>query len=129
MRLRWARRRASWVALGVAYLLFVQAILGGLAIGASAAPAAFDPLSALCRTDDGAGPARPDQPAQHPHLPDCCTTGCSMFGGYPVPTVVAALLVPHLAGTTEPAPLPAAPVAAAPQRSPANPRAPPPAQA
>lgn len=125
MRMRWARKRASWVALGAAYLLFVQAILGGLAIGASAAPA-FDPLSALCRADDGAAaPARPDQPAGHPHLPDCCTTGCSMFSGAPVPAFVAVLLVPHLAGRTEPAPLPLAPVATAPQRSPANPRAPP----
>lgn len=125
MRMRWARKRASWVALGAAYLLFVQAILGGLAIGASAAPAAFDPLSALCRTDDGAAPARQDQPAGHPHLPDCCTTGCAMFGGAPVPGFVAVLLVPHLAGRSEPAPLSLAPVAAAPQRSPANPRAPP----
>ena len=123
MRLRWARKRASWVALGAAYLLFVQAILGGLAIGASAAT--LDPLSALCRTDDGAGPVRQDPPADHPHLPDCCTTGCAMFGGAPVPAFVAVLLVPHLAGRTEPAPLPLVPVAAAPQRSPANPRAPP----
>ncbi|MGO1080298.1 DUF2946 family protein [Inquilinus sp. CA228] len=121
--MRSARRRASWVALGAAYLLFVQAILGGLAIGASAAP--LDPLSALCRTDDGSGPILPDQPAGHPHLPDCCTTGCSMFSGAPVPTFVAVLLVPHLAGPTEPAPLPVAPASAAPQRSPANPRAPP----
>ena len=125
MRMRWARKRASWVALGAAYLLFVQAILGGLAIGASAAPAAFDPLSALCRIDDGQAPARQDQPAGHPHLPDCCTSGCSMFSGAPVPGFVAVLLVPHLAGQSEPAPLPLAPVAAAPQRSPANPRAPP----
>ncbi|KGM31183.1 hypothetical protein [Inquilinus limosus] len=123
--MRWARRRASWVALGAAYLLFVQAILGGLAIGASAAPAAFDPLSALCRTDDGTIPARQDLPAGHPHLPDCCTTGCAMFSGAPVPGFVAVLLVPHLAGRSEPALLPLAPVAAAPQRSPANPRAPP----
>jgi len=122
--MRWARRRASWVALGAAYLLFVQAILGGLAIGASAAPA-FDPLSALCRVDDGPVPARPDQPAGHPHLPDCCTAGCVMFSGAPVPALVAVLLVPHLAGRNEPAPLLPAPVAAAPQRSPANPRAPP----
>ncbi|WP_342241411.1 DUF2946 family protein [Inquilinus sp. OTU3971] len=121
--MRSARRRASWVALGAAYLLFVQAILGGLAIGASAAT--LDPLSALCSADDGSGPVLPDQPAQHPHLPDCCTTGCSMFSGAPVPAFVAVLLVPHLAGRTEPAPLPLAPVAAAPQRSPANPRAPP----
>lgn len=125
MRLRWARKRASWVALGAAYLLFVQAILGGLAIGASAAPAAFDPLSALCRTDDGSGPVRPDRPAGHPHLPDCCTTACSMFSGAPVPAFAAVLLTPHLADPAEPAPLPLAPVAAAPQRSPANPRAPP----
>lgn|GEM_PF-2136589 len=124
MRLRWARKRASWVALGAAYLLFVQAILGGLAIGASAAT--LDPLTALCRADDGAaGPIRQDPPAGQPHLPDCCTTGCAMFGGAPVPAFVAVLLVPHLAGPTEPAPLPLAPVAAAPQRSPANPRAPP----
>jgi hypothetical protein len=121
--MRSVRRRASWVALGAAYLLFVQAILGGLAIGASAAT--LDPLSALCRADDGSGPVLPDQPADHPHLPDCCTTGCAMFGGAPVPAFVAVLLVPHLAVPTEPAPLPLAPVATAPQRSPANPRAPP----
>ena len=120
--MRSARRRASWVALGAAYLLFVQAILGGLAIGASAAT--LDPLSALCRADD-AGPVRQDPAADHPHLPDCCTTGCAMFGGAPVPGFVAVLLVPHLAGPTEPALLPLTPVATAPQRSPANPRAPP----
>jgi hypothetical protein len=125
--MRRAQGRTSWVALVAAYLLFFQAVIGGFAIGASAAPLSFDPLSALCQVDTGspAAPDRPDQPAGHAHLPDCCTAGCSMFGGHLVPTFVAVLLVPQLAAAPEPAPRPAAPVAAAPQWSPANPRAPP----
>jgi hypothetical protein len=118
--------RTSWVALCAAYLLFFQALIGGFAIGASAASAAFDPLSGLCRADGGqTTPDRPDQPAGHGHLPDCCTIGCSMFGGHMAPVFVAVLLVPQLAGEPEAATLRTAPAVVAVPRSPANPRAPP----
>lgn len=128
MRMRRGRGRASWVALIAAYLLFFQTVIGGFAIGAGAALVPLDSLSALCSLDGGG--STPDrsgdrQPAGHAHLPDCCTTGCSMFGGQLGPGFVAVLPVPRLASETQPALLRAAPMVAAARRSPANPRAPP----
>lgn len=126
MGMRRRQGQARWVALVAAYLLFFQALIGGFALGASASPAAPDPLSALCGIDTRA-PDRTGQPqpAGQLHMPDCCSTGCSMFSGAPVPVFVAVLLVPQLTAAPEPAPRRAAPVAAPAPRSPANPRAPP----
>lgn len=72
-----------------AYLLVLQAVLTGLALGA--APVAADPFSVLCRTEAA---APQDVPAKSGHkaLPDCCVAGCAMFGGgmAPPPDVAGA---------------------------------------
>lgn len=60
-----------------AYLLVLQAVLTGLALGA--APVAADPFSVICQ---GAGAvSSPEAPKGHAALPDCCVAGCAMFGG------------------------------------------------
>lgn len=107
-----------------AYLLVLQALLGGLASGTHAGSAvAMDAFGqVLCRgAADGAG--SPADPAHH--TPDCCTTGCNVSVGtgtppaahafdHPYPVAVAALAPPQLASVADGAP-----------RHPHNARAPP----
>ena len=104
-----------------AYLVVLQAVLAGLALGAT--PVAADPFTVLCRP--GASQQAPDAPKKHHALPDCCVTGCVMLSGGMAPpeTAVAPLQTREIdtaapvAGTDVPPRSDA--------RTPRNPRAPP----
>lgn len=105
-----------------AYLLVLQAVLTGLALGA--APVAADPFSVICQ---GVTTSSPEAPAKgHAALPDCCVAGCAMFGGgmAPPPDLAAAIQ----AGTQRAFGLAADPAAvarASAERSANHPRGPP----
>lgn len=111
--------------LAVAYMLVLQALLGGLASGAHAAGSltvdAFGQTLCLGARGD---PAAPANPSSHP--PDCCTTGCQTAvtpSLLPPTAATAALPVAHrLARQAPPRP---ARLARAPERSPRHARAPP----
>ncbi|MCS0501325.1 hypothetical protein [Ancylobacter mangrovi] len=120
--------RRMAMALAIAYLVVLQAFLGGMASGAyAAAGAGYDSFAqVICRGLHGtsSAPAAPADPSHH--LPDCCSTGCLMSVGTPLPP--AAGFVPAerpavvVAAVLPPATL--APVIGA-ERSPRNTRAPP----
>jgi hypothetical protein len=121
--------RDIWVALGVAYLVVVQMLVTGIALGAQAAPNPQAGLSTvICSFHETAttGPDGTGQPSDHAHLPACCVLGCSMFG----PTVAPP---PSIAGMLVPRQIARAPVfafadqppLAGERRSSGNPRAPP----
>ncbi|MFT0859387.1 hypothetical protein [Ancylobacter sp. G4_0304] len=92
-----ASLRRLTMALAVAYLLVLQALLGGLATGAHAA-AGLSPEAApaiclgMARGDAPAGPADPAH-----HTPDCCTVGCQNAGIAALPPPAAAGLLAPLA--------------------------------
>jgi len=74
-----AQRR--WVAIFAAYLFALQAMVSGLALAASAAPA-LDPLAGgfICSAS-GTRSAPDEGPGKSgPHLPSCCVAGCTMLG-------------------------------------------------
>ncbi|MFK8250504.1 hypothetical protein [Ancylobacter terrae] len=119
-------RRCAAAALALAYLLVVQAILGGLGHGAHAADrfeaARLGGAPLLC-SGDMVMPAGPDgAPARH--TPDCCTLGCLMAAGALPAPLAAALPVPD-APAARSEPLPRAGLVADATRSPAQARAPP----
>lgn len=84
-----------------AYLLVLQALLGGLASGGHAGAAfALDEFGQVLCQGTAEGDGSPADPAHH--TPDCCSTGCTFSVGTgsspaavaleaPVPVVVAAL--------------------------------------
>ncbi|MBN8998880.1 MAG: hypothetical protein J0H54_05640 [Rhizobiales bacterium] len=116
------RRRCSWVAILAAYALVVQALLGGLMLGASASPGAAGVV--LCLTDGPASPSA-DAPAGPHRLPDCCLAGCPMFGhALPPAPLLGALALLGVEASPESVSEPAPRVEAREGR-PANPRAPP----
>ncbi|MCX5495466.1 hypothetical protein OSH11_12175 [Kaistia dalseonensis] len=75
------------VTLLVALLLLVQAFFSGLSIGSKAVAAELA-TGVLCSTI-GTRSAPIEQPAGRNHLVDCCTLGCSMVGGQPLPETAA----------------------------------------
>jgi hypothetical protein len=85
------RNRRGWpieAALTVALFLVVQAFVSGLSIGARADT--LNPTGVLCL---GAGSTTGDSssdPASLIHLTDCCTLGCPMLGGLPLPEAAIA---------------------------------------
>ncbi|WP_250152540.1 hypothetical protein [Ancylobacter radicis] len=91
-------------ALAVAYLLVLQAFIGGIASGAHAAGglAGGELGQIICRGIQAAPetPASPADPAHH--TPDCCTTGCQMAVGAaaPPPVPVVATTPARLAVAT-----------------------------
>lgn len=118
--------RGNWVALVAAYMLLAQSLVSAFALGVSASPAFADTLgSVLCAPSGAELPAGGDGPAK-PHLPDCCLTGCSLFGQALLPAVYgASLLVPAAPDASSALP-PAARTLGTDRRwQPANPRAPP----
>lgn len=122
-----ASGRGSWIALVAAYVLLIQALFGAFAIGASAGPLIDQPGGAIICAPLGAVPA-PDGsplPASH-HLPDCCLTGCMMFGAAILPPFGAGgIFVPAKADAVPVRPTGIA-LPAAPRRgTPIHPRAPP----
>ncbi|QIB32848.1 hypothetical protein [Ancylobacter pratisalsi] len=84
--------RRMAMALAVAYLVVLQAFLGGIASGAHAAGSlegfggnGFGPIGlgqVICRGAQDT-PASPTEPAHH--TPDCCATGCLMSVGTALP--------------------------------------------
>ncbi len=74
-------KRQGWsfvVALGAAYLLVLQLLLTGLALGTHAAPSLADSTNGVICLGTGTGGSTPDAPTAPPHLPDCCQLGCLM---------------------------------------------------
>lgn len=75
------------LALAAAYLLAVQMVVAGFALGVQAAPAADGLHAILCTAsgDSDEGPA-----GSLPSRFDCCTLGCAMLGGlgHPAPHAV-----------------------------------------
>ena len=121
--------RSTWrrmtMALAIAYLLVLQAVVGGIASGAHAASLAsgtMDPV--ICRGVQDAAPAGPEDSSHH--TPECCFSGCQI-------TAIGGLPPVDAGGTAVPAPrcalrvAPATPLhlPAGPERSPRLPRAPP----
>ncbi|MDQ0348231.1 hypothetical protein [Ancylobacter vacuolatus] len=116
---RWA------LVLAVAYVLVLQALLGGLASGAHAAGGlTVDGFGqVLCLSGHG-DPATPGDPARH--TPDCCLTGCQAAPAAALPPPVAALsALPAHPLVARHLPPRAARLARAPERSPGHIRAPP----
>ena len=77
-------------ALLLACLMLIEALFGGLAIGARAetVPPGF---TILCSGTVVSGPALPG--GHGSHIPDCCTLGCPMLGGF---LPAAAVADPHV---------------------------------
>lgn len=116
--------RSAMTAILAAYLLVLQALLGGLASGAHAGAAfALGELGeVICR---GAmdGPASPADPAHH--TPDCCTAGCNVSIGTATPPGAVAFDAPRPVAIAALAPVDIEPHHAAAPRGPHNARAPP----
>lgn len=113
------------MALAVAYVLVLQALLGGLATGAHAANSvAVDAFGqVLCLGTHGA-PTTPADPAQH--TPDCCTTSCQVSLGAFLPPPALTGLGRAFAPVLVDVPLPREAVVARDlERSPRHARAPP----
>ena len=113
------------MALALAYLLVLQAVLGGLASGthaaASTVSAAFGPVLCLGAHDGTDVPADPSH-----HLPDCCTLGCQVASGASLTPEAATAPLPSPAWSEAETP-PAHPARAvlAAERTPRHTRAPP----
>jgi hypothetical protein len=122
------KRRDLWVALGAAYLVLVQMLVTGIALGAEATPSRQAGLPTVICSFRGSsavpdGTGHPSGPA---HLPECCTLGCSMFGPTvaPPPAMVSLPLSRQITQTPVVAFADQAP-APGERRTPGNPRAPP----
>jgi len=115
------------VAFFAACMLFLQALVTGLSLGASAASPLLDAFgNPLCLTSVD-GDATGSDHGGHGGLPNCCTSACSMFA-QAAPCGSAGPSLPNPIGTFAFTlrPIFEAPAAAfAPQRSPGSPRAPP----
>src|SRR5688572_5233625 len=85
------RAWSSAIAVLAAYLLVVQAAVGGLAQAAAAAPARADFFGGII-CSAGAPKHVPDLPADRSHSPNCCTLGCGMAA--PVALPPSANIVP-----------------------------------
>ena len=107
-----------------AYLIVLQAVLAGLALGA--APVAADPLSIICNAaaSDSSPAQQPDR--GHKSLPGCCVSGCPMLSGWTAPPPAGAV-APRPAARNEAVLIDRSgvPPPAAAGRTPLNPRAPP----
>jgi len=96
-------RRNIWVTFGVALLFVVQAFFMGLASGAMAsAMGSSHPAHdhSLCAEADGGDHDASDPMPAHPHMPDCCTTGCPMLAGGLLPVLFLSIWVSVQAGET-----------------------------
>ena len=125
--MRWTRARSGWgrgaAALAIAYLLVLQAVVGGLALGSHAAMAAtFD--APICNPSgthpgDGSGPGERHSPSTL-----CCVLGCApVHASHPGGSAPS---VHTPSASSAPAFRPAGPSAVAgPQRLVNTPRAPP----
>ena len=83
-------------ALVAAYLLVLQALLGGLAAGTHAgAGVTVDAFGQVLCRGASSGTGSPSDPAQH--TPDCCTTGCQTSAATGLPPIVLVLATPAVA--------------------------------
>ncbi|MFK8250143.1 DUF2946 family protein [Ancylobacter terrae] len=122
-------RRQGWsflVALGAAYLLVLQILLTGLALGTHATSSLDDASHGVICLEMGTGSSAPDTPTAPPHLPDCCQLGCLLGTVLPPAAVVASATTFPAAATRSHFP-PLTSVARGDQgwRTPHNSRAPP----
>lgn len=93
MELRGKTGRMMATALVAAYLLVLQALLGGLAAGTHAgAGVTVDAFGQVICRGASAGTSSPSDPAHH--TPDCCTTGCQTSAATGLPPVAVALGAP-----------------------------------
>lgn len=118
------RLRGMAMALALAYVLVLQALLGGVASGAHAAGGvtvdAYGQVLCLGSSASAPSPADPSH-----HAPDCCTTGCNMSAGSALPPPANAALAAPSVQPLRTA-LPRTPrLALAAARSPRHTRAPP----
>lgn len=104
-----------------AYLLVLQAIVAGLAIGAQ--PVAADPFAVICHTSDAAGSTEPEK--RHIGFPKCCVAGCPMLGGGMAPPAAFTPTPPTAAGRLVSRMAAHGPAAPSSQRTPRSTRAPP----
>lgn len=78
MRLSGRSTGSSSVAFVAAWMLVLQVLLGGFALGAAASPLLDTFGNPLCITSSDA-PAAGLGHTEHTTLPDCCTVACSPF--------------------------------------------------
>lgn len=81
------------VALGVAYLLVLQILLAGVALGSHAGPLLSEGSGAILCSTAAQAPS-PEGPRSLPHLPDCCSLGCLAGTTAPPASSVVATLIP-----------------------------------
>lgn len=112
-------------ALVAAYLLVLQALLGGLSAGTHAgARVTVDAFGQIICRGASAGTVNPDDPSRNPS--DCCTTGCQTSASAGLPPPALRPLDTPFATTTRSQPLLRANVATTGfGHSPHNARAPP----
>jgi len=83
-------------ALVAAYLLVLQALLGGLAAGTHAgAGVSVDAFGQVLCRGASTGTDSPADPAHH--TPDCCTTGCQTSATSGLPPLAPAFAAPRAA--------------------------------
>jgi hypothetical protein len=114
--------------LGVAYLVVVQMLVTGIALGAQAAPNPQAGLSTVICSfhETAAAPDGTGQPSDHAHLPACCVLGCSMFGpSVAPPPALTGILVPRQIARVPIFAFAGQPPLAEERRTSGNPRAPP----
>lgn len=117
--------RVMGTALVAAYLLVLQALLGGLSAGTHAgAGVTVDAFGQVICRGATSGTDSPSDPAHH--TPDCCTTGCQTSAGGGLPPPVALALGEPASTLTVSQPLPRADIARSGlEHRPHNARAPP----
>ena len=120
----------TWIALGAACVLVLQALIVDLGRPAHAAPHGIDAFAAVICTPDGIRQAHDPSPSPSPadpHGAGCCTLGCVAGGAGVPPPSVSAAPVPELV-VADPALRPRGSddrLMAALERSPRSTRAPP----
>lgn len=80
-------------ALCVAYLLVLQLVLSGVALGAHAAPDSQDHAGLVLCQGAAGGEGVPFAPTPPPHWPDCCQLVCQM-GSVDLPVATGAAPLP-----------------------------------
>jgi len=96
MKLGGKTGRMMATALVAAYLLVLQALLGGLAAGTHAgAGVTVDAFGQVLCRGASTGTDSPADPAHH--TPDCCTTGCQTSATSGLPPLAPAFAVPRAA--------------------------------
>lgn len=87
----------AWTAWIAAYVLVLQMLVAGMAMGVRAAPLMGEGGDAvLCLSAASEDAPKPDGGgAGHAGLPNCCILGCAMFGAAAVPPVPGWSIAPQ----------------------------------